>query len=122
MAEIRKELTDIVGRRPYSAAELETVRTNTILGMASRWETNDAVLGALTDMDTYNLPADYWNTYADTYRKVTQPEVQAIAKRLIPDQNQVWVVVGDRSKIEKGIRELNIGEIVIVDANGNPVD
>jgi zinc protease len=122
MAEIRKELNDIVGKRPYSAAELDKVRTNTILGMASRWETNDAVLGSLTDMDTQGLPPDYWDTYADTYRKVTPAEVQAIAKRLVPDQNHVWVVVGDRSKIEKGIRELNIGEIVIVDANGNPVD
>ncbi len=122
MAEIRKELTDIVGKRQYSAAELDKVRTNTILGMASRWETNDAVLGSLTDMDTYNLPADYWDKYADTYRTVTPAEVQAVAKRLVPDQNHVWVVVGDRAKIEKGIRELNIGEIVVVDANGNPVD
>ncbi|MDP3740526.1 MAG: pitrilysin family protein [Hyphomonadaceae bacterium] len=122
MAEIRKELNDVVGKRPYSAAELDTVRTNTILGMASRWETNDAVLASLSDMETYNLPADYWDKYADTYRTVTQAEVQAIAKRLIPDQNQVWVVVGDRAKIEKGIRELNIGDIVVVDPNGNPVD
>ena len=53
---------------------------------------------------------------------MTQSDVQAIAKRLIPDQNHVWVVVGDRAKIEKGIRELNIGEIVIVDANGNPAE
>jgi zinc protease len=122
MAEIRKELNDIVGKRPYSAAELDTVRTNTILGMASRWETNDAVMASLDDIDTYSLPADYWDKYAAIYRTVTPADVQAIARRLIPDQNQVWVVVGDRAKIEKGIRELNIGEIHIVDANGDPVD
>ncbi|HVT02964.1 MAG TPA: hypothetical protein VHL58_06260 [Thermoanaerobaculia bacterium] len=33
----------------------------------------------------------------------------------------VWVVVGDREKIEPGIRELNLGEIHVIDADGNPV-
>jgi hypothetical protein len=32
------------------------------------------------------------------------------------------VIVGDRAKIEKGVRELNLGEIRIVDANGDPVN
>jgi len=32
----------------------------------------------------------------------------------------VWVVVGDRAKIEAGIRGLNLGEIHLIDADGNP--
>jgi zinc protease len=121
-AELRKELTDIVGRRPPSSAELNTVRTNTLLGMASRWETSGAVMDSLSDISMFNLPADYWDKYATTYRAVTPADVEAMAKQVIPNQNHVWVVVGDRSKIEKGIRELNIGELHIVDANGDPVD
>jgi zinc protease len=37
-----------------------------------------------------------------------------------PD-NLIWIVVGDRAKIEAGIRELNLGEIHFIDANGNPI-
>jgi zinc protease len=37
-----------------------------------------------------------------------------------PD-NLIWIVVGDRAKIEAGIRELNLGEIRFIDANGNPI-
>ncbi len=122
LAELRKELTDIVGRRPPSPAELETVRTNTLLGMASRWETSGAVMGALSDISMFDLPKDYWDTYATTYRAVTPADVEAMARKVIPNQNHVWVVVGDRAKIEKGIRELNIGTVHIVDVNGNPVD
>jgi zinc protease len=33
----------------------------------------------------------------------------------------IWIVVGDRAKIEAGIRELNLGEIRFIDANGNPI-
>jgi zinc protease len=121
-AELRKELTDIVGRRPPSATELNTVRTNTLLGMASRWETSGAVMDTLSDISMFNLPADYWDKYATTYRAVTPADVEAMARQVIPNQNHVWVVVGDRAKIEKGIRELNIGDLHIVDANGDPVD
>jgi hypothetical protein len=28
----------------------------------------------------------------------------------------VWIVVGDRSKIEKGIRELNLGDVQVMEA------
>lgn len=30
-----------------------------------------------------------------------------------------WVIVGDREKIEKGIRDLNLGPIKIIDSEGN---
>jgi zinc protease len=37
-----------------------------------------------------------------------------------PDQ-LVWVIVGDRSKIEAGIRELKLGEIRLIDTDGKPI-
>ena len=30
----------------------------------------------------------------------------------------IWVVVGDRAKIEQGIRELHLGEVQVIDADG----
>jgi len=33
----------------------------------------------------------------------------------------VWVVVGDRAKIEAGVRELNLGELKFLDADGKPI-
>ena len=33
----------------------------------------------------------------------------------------IYVVVGDRAQVEKGIRELNLGDVQILDADGNPV-
>jgi zinc protease len=33
----------------------------------------------------------------------------------------IWVIVGDRAKIEAGIRELGLGEIHILDADGKPI-
>jgi zinc protease len=47
--------------------------------------------------------------------------VGAAAKAVIHPDQLVWVVVGDRSKIEAGIRELNLGEIKFIDADGKPL-
>jgi zinc protease len=47
--------------------------------------------------------------------------VSAAAKSVIHPDNLVWVVVGDRSKVEAGIRELNLGEIKLIDADGKPL-
>jgi zinc protease len=33
----------------------------------------------------------------------------------------VWVIVGDRAKIEDGIRSLNLGTVQALDADGNPM-
>jgi zinc protease len=33
----------------------------------------------------------------------------------------VWVVVGDLAKVEAGIRELNLGTVHVVDADGNSI-
>jgi zinc protease len=32
-----------------------------------------------------------------------------------------WVIVGDRAKIEAGIRALGIGEVTVLDADGKVV-
>jgi zinc protease len=122
LAELRKELTEVVGKRPPSKAEVEAAKTNAILGLSSRWEANGAVVASLGEIAMYNLPADYFDTYASGYRAVSTEDAAAMAKKLIPNQNHVWVIVGDRAKIEAGVRELNLGELVLLDGNGDPVN
>ena len=34
----------------------------------------------------------------------------------------IWVVVGDRERIERSIRELELGPMRVLDADGNPVE
>jgi zinc protease len=46
-------------------------------------------------------------------------QVNAEAKKAILPDRLVWVVVGDMSKVEADIRELNLGEVHKIDADGN---
>jgi zinc protease len=121
MIEVDRELRGILGARPVTADELAKAQANLTLTLPGNWETMDAVKGSLEQMVTFGLPDDYFETYAQRVRALTIPDATAAAQETIRPDHLVWVVVGDRSKIEAGIRELNWGEIRFLDADGKPL-
>ena len=121
LLEIQKELADILGSRPATQTELDQAKAEETLTLAGRWETNSAVLASLAQLVRYELPDDYWTTYAGQVRALTTADVDAAAKTIIDPRRAVWIVVGDRAKIEPGVREAGIGEVVVIDADGKPV-
>jgi zinc protease len=54
-------------------------------------------------------------------RSLTTDDATAAAQETVRPDHLVWVVVGDRAKIEPGIRELGWGEIRFLDADGKPL-
>ena len=78
-----------------------------------------AVAGSLTGIVTYDFPKDYFQTYADSLRAVTLDDVRLAGQEIIPDQNLVWVIVGDLSKIEDDVRSVGLGDVTVVDEQGN---
>jgi zinc protease len=121
IVEIRKELTDIASTKPVTQDELDKVKNNSILELPGSWETNGAVLGAIGDMVRFGLPDDYWAKYPGEVKSLDKAKVDAAAKEVVNTGGLVWVVVGDRAKIEAGIRELNLGKVSIMDADGKMV-
>ena len=80
-----------------------------------------AVETAVYDLVTYGYPDNYFDTYAGKVKALRTSDITDVAATVLHPDNLVWVVVGDRSKIEAGIRELNVGEVRVIDADGNPV-
>jgi zinc protease len=117
--ELEKELSGIVGARPVTPDELTAAKGSLTLALPGRWETINAVAGSVVEVVTYGLGDGYYDAYAGKVVALTPEQVAAAAKFLRPDQ-VVWVVVGDRSKIEKGLSELGLGAPVLLDADGNP--
>ena len=80
-----------------------------------------AVTASLSQMVQFGLPADYFDTYAAKVRALSLPEVNAVAKKLVQPVGVVYVIVGDRAKIEEGVRALNLGTLAILDVDGKAV-
>ncbi|MEX2125020.1 MAG: pitrilysin family protein [Woeseia sp.] len=121
MAELKRELTELLGENPPAENELQRVIASSTLSLPGRWETASAVLGDIAEIVTYDLPDDYWDTYPDRVRSLSVEELAEAAGAVVKPDRLLWVVVGDREKIEPRIRELEIGGITLLDADGNVI-
>ena len=121
MVEMTKEFHGIRGEHPLSADELARIQANETLSLPGSRETLDAVGQSIIDLVQFGLPDDYYETYAGKVRALKTGDVDDAAKLIVHPDNMVWVVVGDRSKVEAGIKELGLGEIRFLDADGKPL-
>ncbi|NJC41262.1 zinc protease [Brevundimonas alba] len=121
LAELRRELTEVVGTRPLTDEEIAAARSNMVQGMAGNWETNAAIAGELQNMVVWGVPENYYDTYAQRVSGMTGQQATEAARAVVGAGPTTWVVVGDRASIEPKIRALNIGEVIVVDADGRPI-
>jgi zinc protease len=121
LLELDKELRGIVKERPIQPDELSRAQASLTLTLPGSWETMAEVAGSISDIVTYGLDDRYYDTFAAKVRSQTVQSLTAAAAEVVHPDQLVWVVVGDRSKIEAGIRELKLGEIRLIDTDGKPV-
>jgi zinc protease len=121
VVELDKELRGIVKAQPIQPDELSRAQASLTLTLPGSWETMAALAGAIGDIVTFGLDDRYYDTFAEKVRAQTIPGVTAAAVEVVHPDQLVWVIVGDRSKIEPGLRELNLGQIRLIDSDGRPV-
>jgi len=122
LREILTELRGIRGEEPIAEDELQKVKDNEARGAAGRWETLDSVENTLSEIVRFGLEDDHPLTYTDRVLALELDDVSSVASEVLQPDRLIWVVVGDREKIEPAIRELGIGQIRLIDADGRPVE
>ncbi len=118
VAEILKELKGIRGEKPVTNDELQAAKDGLVLTLPGRWETARAVGSSIGEIVRFGFGDDYYSTYPGKVRATTLADVTAATSVIQPDR-LVWVIAGDRAKIEPGLRELGLGEIKAIDSDGN---
>ena len=118
LAEMNKEFRGILSDKPLTAEELEKVQASETLSLPGSRETIDDVGQSIVDLVHFQLPDDYYETFAGKVRALKTSDVNDAAKSVVHPDGMIWVIVGDRAKIEAGIKELNLGEVKLMDADG----
>ena len=118
MEEISKEFRGIVGEHSIDDTELKKIQANETLKEPGSRETLDQLGQAVIDIVQFGLPDDYFETYGAKVSALQVSDVNNAAKELVRPNNLIWIVVGDRSKIESGVKELNLGEFHLMNADG----
>ena len=107
------ELTKI--HEPIPAEELDKAKNYLALLMPRTFETTRGTADALAQAWVYDLPADYYTTYADRIRAVTAADVKRAADKYIVPDRLIVVIVGDRTAIEAGVKAMNLGPLTVVE-------
>ncbi|MGC2888528.1 MAG: pitrilysin family protein [Candidatus Acidiferrum sp.] len=121
LEEMNKVFRGILGDHPVTADELSKIQANETLSLPGSFETLNAVGQSILEIVQFGLPEDYYETYAGKVRALKTSDVEEGAKDIVHPDHLIWVVVGDRAKIEPGIKELGLGEIRLLDADGKPI-
>jgi zinc protease len=102
---------------PVDEATLQTVK-NILTGSFSRsLERPQTIANFAYNIEKYNLPKDYYQTYLQKLNAVTAADVQTLAKRVIKPSNANITVVGNRD-IVPTLEQF--GKVEIFDEFGNP--
>jgi zinc protease len=118
MEEINKEYRGIIGEHAISEAELKKIQANETLSLPGSRETLAELGQAITSIVQFGLPDDYYETYGAKVSALQLLDVNNAAKELVHPDHLIWVVVGDRAKIEAGVKELKLGEFHLMSADG----
>jgi zinc protease len=87
--EIRRFVTE-----PVSDEELNDNKSSAIGRLPLALESNAGVAGALLNLERYDLGLDYFRTYADLIRAVTEEEVLATAQKYLDPDHLAISVAG----------------------------
>lgn len=117
LSEIDKEIRNLRKDRPASQAELDLLAKGEVLALPGRFETNNALVGYLSDVDRLGRPYDWITTLPARYAALDTAAITRSAQLLHPDA-LTWVIVGDLSKIEEPVRALKLGTVEVRDAEG----
>jgi zinc protease len=116
--EVDREIREYAsGKTPAKPAEITKIQSTEVRGLPGSYETSMAVLGTISGIVLYERPDDYAAQRAARITSMKAADVHAAAKGINPNA-VTWVIVGDLSKIEKGIRELKLGDVKVIDADG----
>ncbi|MDE0126411.1 MAG: pitrilysin family protein [Bryobacterales bacterium] len=122
MVEIDRELRDILSGRPPEAEELSKAQRSQTLRLPGQYETKRAVLSALRRIEVYGLDDDHFETFPGKVRALELGDIERAASAIVHPDRMVWIVIGDLSKIESGVRELEFGDVRRLSPEGEVLD
>jgi zinc protease len=109
-----KELLSELNRihtQPLSAEELQMSKDSVVRSLPGQFETNGSLASAMAQLWVYKLPMDYYQALSTQLDAVTSAQAEAAATAHIHPEQMVIIAVGDKAKIEPGLKELNIAPI-----------
>ena len=109
LVEFTREIRGITDS--VTSAEIARAKNYVALQFPGEFQSVENIARQLADVVTYGLADNYLNNYIGQVMGVTKADVERVAKKYIDPERIAIIVVGDRSQVEQGIRNLKLGEL-----------
>ena len=96
---------------PVPADELEEAKAGIVRALPAEFATVGEIAGQLAELALYDLPDDYWNTYAEEVHDVSAADVKEMAERYLDPGHLTLVMVGPREVVGPQLVSLPLGEV-----------
>lgn len=119
--EILKEVRDFSAAKPPTPAEVDRQVKSNVRSLPGAFEAVSSVLGRIVSDAGLGRPVDYVTSLKQKYERVTPDTAKAAGSKEFRTDDLLWVIVGDKVKIEPGIRSLNLGTVEIWNEDGQKI-
>ncbi len=109
-------------REGISEADFAFTKSALVNANALRFETLGALRGLLDQIALYRLPFDYIKQQEKIVAEMSQARHQALAQQYIDPERMIYLVVGDAATQLEGLKQLGLGDPILLDKDGNPVN
>ena len=113
IAAIKGHLEGVKGSTPISPDELQLAKDMLTLSLPLEWETDEGIANAIATSVRRDLPDGAIEKYVTDVRAVTKEQVKQAARQILRPDAMVWLVIGDRSKVELQLKKAGIAYKVL---------
>lgn len=118
IAETVREVKRLTGEA-VAAEEMRDQMNNVVASFPSSVQTVQGLMSRLTNVITYGLAPDFYNTYRERVAGLTAADIARVGKSVFTPNDLTIVAVGDLKSIEAPVRALNLGTVEVWDVDGN---
>ena len=108
-------------RKDIKPDVLELVKSTLLKGYALRFETLASLSSMLGPIVSYNYPFNYIAERQNFIRKLNPQEHSKLAQKYLQPNQMIYLIVGDQATQFDKLKELGLGDPVLIDKDCNPV-
>ena len=106
----------------YAEEDLEKTKSVLIKKNARAFETLNQKMGILQNISTYDLPLDYVKREEQVVMDMTIDRARELIDKYLNPDNMVYLVVGDAATQAEKIKQVGLGDPVMLDKEGVSVE
>jgi len=110
------------GENPPTTAELKAAKNARMQSLPELFEVGASTASTISSLFVLGRPLNYFAVLPEKYSLVTSADVARVAREDLHPDNLVFIAVGDRAKIEQGMRDANIGVIEARTVGGKVIE